>query len=179
MTKRILPEPELLRQLIDYDPETGKLYWKERPERLFTSSRMWKSWNSRYAGKEAFTAYLNGYKQGMIFYSTLYAHRVAWAIFYGEWPEDQIDHINCDRSDNRIKNLRGASLTENNRNTLISSNNTSGVKGVSMARSGRWVAKIRDGNKNIHLGTFDSIDEAAEAYSCANLKYHGSFSRVE
>lgn len=177
MTKRILPTPEELRQLLRYEPETGKLYWKPRPAEMFSSERLSKSWNSRYAEKEAFTAPLNGYKQGMVFYMALYAHRVAWAVYHGEWPEDQIDHINCQRSDNRIENLRKASNSENSRNTLISSNNTSGIKGVSMARSGKWVAKIHHDGKSKHLGTFDTQGEAAIAYKDAANQHYGEFAR--
>lgn len=171
--------PGFLSEILKYDPLTGKLFWKERPVSMFSNSRACRSWNSRYAGKEAFTADLNGYRQGMINYRTLYAHRVAWAIYYGEWPTDQIDHINCDRSDNRIANLRSADAFGNNRNQMLMKNNTSGFKGVSRARSGRWVAKIMAGGKYKHLGTFDSAVEAAKVYARAAAGYHGEFARTE
>lgn len=179
MTKKSLPTPEQLRELLSYDPETGLFLWRERPECMFKTQRGIAVWKARFVGRPAFTANLNGYRQGMVFGRTYYAHRVAWAIHYGEWPEDQIDHINCDRSDNRISNLRKASNTENARNKKLQRNNTSGLKGASWSsRRGKWAATICADRKQRKLGFFDTKEEAHEAYAKASLELHAEFARA-
>lgn len=104
---------ELLRQLLRYEPETGKLYWLSRDVSLFhesatrTAAGTCKWWNGRFAGKEAFTATgVHGCRAGRIFGQAHYAHRVAWALHHGGWPTDEIDHQDGDRANNRISNLR-------------------------------------------------------------------------
>lgn len=157
--------PELCRQLLRYDPETGKLYWLPRPRELFASDRSFTMWHTRYAGKEAFTADDGrGYKNGAILYATHLAHRVIWAIARGEWPAEAIDHINGNRSDNRLANLRQATTAENQRNRGVPANNSSGAMGVSWSiRKGCWQAKLNSGGKTVWLGYFDRLDQAVEA----------------
>lgn len=105
------------------------------------------------------------------------AHRLAWLYVYGEWPLDQIDHINNDKTDNRICNLRLATQSENIVNRRAQSNNSSGRKGVT--RSGkRWSASIRSNGHRYHLGTFDTVDDAHAAYSEAACRLHGEFANV-
>lgn len=186
MTKNILPTPEQLRELLTYDPKTGKLFWKERPERMFkdtpgrTKEHAHANWNSRYAGKEAFTAaHGEGYRQGLVFGWPYLAHRVIWAIVYGEWPVNDIDHINMDRSDNRLANLRHATRGENTCNRGAQINNTSGFKGVTWdKRSMKWMAQIGAFGKNHNLGLFATAEEAHAAYRSASQRMHGEFSRT-
>jgi len=182
MTKKSLPTPEELRQLLRYEPDTGKLYWKERPASMFNGDRELsaKKWNSRFAGKEAFnTVNDRGYLTGLIFCRAHKSHRIAWAVFYGRWPSDQIDHINGNKQDNRILNLREATQSENKRNTATYKSNTSGYKGVSWSRSeGKWVSRIGFQGKQINLGYFDDPAEAHAAYCEAAKKYHGEFART-
>lgn len=181
VTDKRIPSPEELRKLLRYEPETGKLFWYERPRALFETKRHFSIWNVRYAGKEAFTAIdRNGYKYGSI-HGVLYrAHRVIWAIQTGQWPLDQVDHINRSRTDNRWFNLREATNTENCRNVSFKKTNTSGIKGVSWnTKLGRWVAQISCDRKKIHLGYYYDINDAAAAYATAAKKYHGDFSRLE
>lgn len=97
----------------------------------------------------------------------------------GEWPKDQIDHIDCNPSNNKWANLRPAKNQENASNQRAPRNNTSGVKGVSWSKQERkWVASIRVGYQRIHLGRFQNIDDAEAAYAKASEQYHGSFGRV-
>lgn len=181
MAERIVPTPEQLRELLRYDPDTGKLFWKERPAVDFKNSRLCNSWNARFAGKEAFTADNGkGYLCSFIFKMPMKAHRVAWAIHYGEWPPGHIDHINRIKSDNRISNLRIATIAENQWNTSTSLANTSGLKGVSWSASQKkWRARISVRGVMVWLGYFESKDEAHAAYCEAAKKYHGEFARTE
>ena len=181
MTKRILPTPEQLRELLTYNPDTGKLYWKERDLSSFTNKRVGKTWNSRYAGQEALTyEHVSGYRQGMVLGICLKAHRVAWAIFHGAWPVEFLDHSNCDKSDNRMTNLRLASKPQNGWNVGRPSTNTSGYKGVTLlAQTGRWRARITVNGEVNYLGCFDNPELAHAAYCKAAKKYHGEFARTE
>ena len=142
-----LPSPETLRNLLSYDPETGKLFWKARGYGRF---------DTRFAGREAFTAVdPRGYISGRVFNKTYTGHRVAWAVHYGAWPSGQIDHINHNRADNRLNNLRDVSIWENRVNATLQKNNKSGVAGVYWyARCGRWQAYIKVRGKRHHLGYF-------------------------
>lgn len=94
------------------------------------------------------------------------AHRLAWYMSHGEWPPADIDHINGDRADNRLSNLRLATRQQNLRNARISSRSSSGAKGVHP--SGRyWAVALRVDGKKRHVGTFETKELAAEAYQLA------------
>lgn len=128
-------------------------------------------WNARYAHKEAFpNINHDGYKRGGIFGKLYMAHVVAWAIFYGDWP-DQIDHINGKPSDNRIENMRNVPQRDNCRNARRKRKNKSGVNGVSLHTSGRWRVRIRAAQSEIHIGMFDSLEEASKARKQADVEY--------
>lgn len=182
MLKKDQVTPEILSELLRYDSLTGKIFWRERTSKWFgKSSRRDPShtcavWNSAYAGKEAFTATMsNGYKTGTLLTHNFLAHRVAWALFYGKWPNDYIDHINGIRSDNRIDNLRDSDQFSNMQNSSISKRNKSGVIGVFFHKaSGKWAASIRSNGKNLHLGLFCNIADAIEARKNAeeSLGFH-------
>lgn len=179
MTTKPLPPADVLRQLLRYEPETGKLFWRERPLSLFKSRRACNAWNARNAGKEAFTGDCGqGYRRGEIFTQGYAAHRVIWVIVHGKEPEGLIDHINCKRSDNRLCNLREATLCENARNALLRADNTSGYKGVSWHRHcRRWCAQISVNGRNRCLGYFETREEAALAYRRASVELHRQFGR--
>lgn len=107
------------------------------------------------------------------------AHRVAWAIFYGEWPQGEIDHVNCDGYDNRISNLRIATSSENKQNQRLKVTNTSGFKGVSWAKRERlWRAYASINGKQHCFGYFSEIDMAVKAHARGVAKLHGEFSRI-
>lgn len=179
LRKTFLP-PELLRELLQYDADTGRLYWRKRSQTLFSSAAQANCWNGRFAGREAFTHRDGkGYCVGKIFRSIYKAHRVAWAIHFGEWPAQEIDHINGNQSDNRIDNLRAASPNENAWNRGPSAINTSGVKGVNWhKKQKRWVARITYAGKRHNLGSFHAISDAAAAYAEAAARLHGEFARA-
>lgn len=168
--EKAFPSVSTLRELLDYDSETGALTWKARDARHFEAQSehkaiaVAKSFNNRHAGNLALKEPRNGYPSGVLLRQTFYAHRVIWAIFYGEWPEQQIDHINHNRADNRIVNLRLASHTQNMRNQPMKKNNTSGVTGVSWdVSSKKWQATIRAEGRRIHLGHFCEKQAAVDA----------------
>ena len=178
MAAKALPSQELLLQLLRYEPETGKLFWRERPAWMFKGEGIKqqhaaKRWNTKWAGAEAFTSIdSDGYHQGAIFYTRFLAHRVIVAMVEGFWPEE-VDHENGIRSDNRFINLKPATHRQNAKNTSIRRNNKSGVVGVHWhKKAGKWSAMIGvDGGKSIYLGLFESLDDAAAARKHAEQKY--------
>jgi hypothetical protein len=171
--------PSLLRVLLEYDTEDGKLFWRQRDEEMFPDSRSCKSWNARYANTEAFTATnRSGYRVGRILGCIYRAHRVAWALDSGSWPSDQIDHINGNRSDNRRVNLRPATRAQNSRNVRSHSGASSLYLGVFRnSTNTKWCAQIMIDGRRRHLGLFDYEIHAALAYDAAARKHFGSFSR--
>ena len=182
-----LPSPEVLRQLLRYEPDTGKLFWKERGPEWFKSEtnsdrHSSNKWNSRFADRQAFTSKnKNGYFHGSINYKTLLAHRVIFAMCHGEWPEcgAVVDHINMDKEDNRICNLRLATISQNGANAGARKRNSSGYKGVSWHKGAmRWTARISFGGEDKYLGLFDCPEEAHDAYRRASREMHGDFSRL-
>lgn len=186
MAKKALPCPTLLRQLLRYEPETGKLFWKSRPRRMFCEGHVGdsahKRWNIRYAGKPALDCLRRGIRHGSVLGHSLSAHRVAWAIHMGRWPNHEIDHINGDASDNRIENLRDVTHGENLKNMGVRRDNSSGVTGVSfLSKSSRWAAQVSVNGITRSLGTFERIEDAISAREKANqqLGFHENHGRAE
>ena len=178
MAKTELPTPEELRKLLRYEPDTGKLFWRERTPDMFEDGKQsadtaCRQWNTRRAGKEAFTTDSGtGYRQGRIFTRAYLAHRVIWAMAHNEWPEEQIDHINGVRDDNRIENLRSVSNSENSKNQKLSSANTSGHMGVYwLPKTRKWLAQIKVNGRGLHLGHYTEKDDAVAARKAAEAKY--------
>jgi hypothetical protein len=158
-----LPSAVYIRERLDYDPGTGVFVWRY-------CETMPRRWNTRWAGKVAGTDHNHGYRQIMI--GRHFAHRLAWVIATGEWPQDQLDHVNGVRNDNRISNLRIVSNTENGRNAAMRSDNTSGVTGVCWAkREGKWMAYITVDQRLINLGYFDNPADAISARKAAEITY--------
>ncbi|MGN6768265.1 MAG: HNH endonuclease [Rhizobiaceae bacterium] len=180
MAAKPLPSPEVLRQLLRYEPETGKLFWRKRKVELFPSDRACNSWNARYAGQEAlFKIEEYGYRRGMIFGRMHLAHRVIWAMHNDRWPAAQVDHVNGDRLDNKIENLREATPQENSCNRRSHRNGTSRFLGVYHHKvTGKWAATIASKGNVLHLGLFSSEREAAIAYDTAARDKHGAFAHL-
>lgn len=166
-----LPNKDYLESLLDYDPNTGVLTWKIRPESMFSggkysATRRARRWNSRYAGKEAFTHInANGYHIGSIDKVTYLAHRIIWKMTTGEDPEE-IDHRDQDKINNREGNLRDVSASVNCRNRKIRHDDMDSVVGV-YPRGDKFIANIKVDQKVTHLGTFETKDAAIVARKLA------------
>ena len=160
---------EYARSVLRYQPDTGKLFWRDRGADCA-------NWNSRWAGKEAFTPVGGpGYKQGSLAGAKFYAHRVIVLMMTGDWPEACVDHINGDKLDNRWSNLRAASRTDNNRNRVGRADRSGPHKGVRVSRSGAFQARIVVDKQEIALGTFGCPTAAALAYDRAAKVHFGQF----
>lgn len=179
-------DPDILRSLLRYEPETGKLYWLKRGAEHYQDSRCSAAgqaaqWNAIYAGKEAFSSKSrSGYMKGAILGRHMNAHRVIWALVNGVWPKE-IDHINGDKADNRIENLRSVTSSENNKNRRLPACNKSGRIGVFWhARHKCWRAFIGHQGKRIHLGSFQVKDDAIAARKRAekDFGFHANHGRV-
>jgi hypothetical protein len=165
---------EIVRELLDYNTETGKLTWRERNRRWFKSDQDCKTWNTRFARKEAFIFIDDvGYHRSSILGKDYRAHRVIWLWMTGEWPEEQIDHINHNRKDNRWRNIRKASNQENSSNQSQRNDNTSGQRGVYWdKRRQKWSARIWFNKKSISLGYHCLYDDAVRARKVGEKEYN-------
>lgn len=163
---------------IQYDRSTGCFYWTD----ILPQKRG--SGHARIVGGRADYPHNERGKTYMMITvgdgKQYRAHRIAWLIVYGRWPECHIDHINGDSTDNRINNLREATNAENCRSSKRSSNNQSGYKGVHFCNyTKRWRASICVNGKTKKLGRFNTPEEAHEAYKAVAIKYFGEFARFE
>lgn len=139
---------ERVRELFDYDPETGKLTNKTSRGRA-------------KIGAESGSFDGLGYRQILVDYKQFMVHRVIWLWWYGYTPENYIDHVNGEKADNRIENLREVSHSCNLRNAPQYKSNTSGVKGVCFDTSRKkWLASINLNGRNLSVGRFTSFIEA-------------------
>lgn len=156
-----LPSPEVLRQLLSYDPETGIVRWMARGQDFIADDRIRSTFNTRFSGKEAFT-HINewGYRVGAVLGRNVFAHRVIWAMQADEWPDGMIDHINGDPKDNRWKNLRIVDAAENSKNARRKKTNKWGENGIHW-NGKRWVVVV-GGGSNGYVGVFRDIETARE-----------------
>jgi hypothetical protein len=177
-----MTDPKTLRILLDYNPETGALTWKNRTSNMFVTEAHATRWNTRYAGKRALTADNGrGYRKGKILGVAYRAHRVAWAMYYGKWPQI-IDHENGVKDDNRIVNLRSVTNSVNLKNAAMYGTNTSGHVGVYWNKdSCKWVSQIGHNSKLVYLGRFKNKSDAINARKAAEVEYgyHPTHGRAE
>lgn len=187
MAVKALPTPEVLRQLLRYEPETGKLFWRTRPVSLFrchgkmSAEHAASTWNKSHAGKEAFTSVDNyGYRRGSVFNISIRAHQVIWRMENGIQPDgSDIDHIDNDRLNNRLENLRLAERSQNCANRRARRDGTSRFKGVCWKQQlGAWIAYAFTGSQREHLGTFAREEDAARAYDAAAAARWGEYARL-
>jgi hypothetical protein len=157
-----------LREVLEYDSARGVLVWRQRDEKHFDSRRACNVWNARFAGTVAGRPKPTGYAEVSIFDRKHSAHRVIYAMVHGRWPLGEIDHINGNRADNRIENLRDVSRKDNAKNLPIQANNSSGVVGVAWRKKlNKWHAYITVNRKQILVGFFDSLSDAKAARQAA------------
>lgn len=157
---------EQYRQFLDYEPSTGALTWKS-----------FRGGGAPAAGTRAGTKTVHGYLTVRVraLGQALPAHRIAWALAHGRWPVKFIDHINGDRTDNRLCNLREADQAINSQNLRSAkrTNNTTGLLGAYFHKdSGRYAASICVNRKSKHLGLFDTAQTAHAAYLKAKRELH-------
>jgi hypothetical protein len=161
-----------LKECLDYDQFTGNFVWKDRPKNHFLSEKAYKIFKRLYAHKPCGTKAKDGYMSITIDGKVYKAHRLAWLYQMGEFPIQWLDHINRNRSDNRICNLRLATPTLNAQNANMRYDNKSGVVGVSKHKlTGKWVAQISVSGKVKHLGLFTNINDATKIRDAAVVKF--------
>jgi hypothetical protein len=157
---------ERLKELLTYSPETGLFYWKEKRGRRQTEHP---------AGTRTHYGY-NGIRVDGVTYG---AHRLAILYMTGAMPENDVDHIDGDVSNDRFVNLRECTHSQNLKNMKRHADNSSGFKGVYTATKGRsWFAQIHSDGTLHYLGSFPNRDEAAAAYDEAARSLHGEFARL-
>jgi hypothetical protein len=153
-----------LKAVLDYSPATGVFTWK--------ATR-----GGKLAGSKAGRVRLDGTTDIKLRGKMYLAHRLAWFYMTGVWPSAEIDHKDVDASNNAWHNLRPATGSQNCCNRLVQANNRLGVKGVRKDKN-KYAARITVSRKTIHLGTFETPEEAALAYAKAAKELHGAFARV-
>ena len=162
---------------LDYCPETGVFVHLKRTPDMFSTLRDCNKWNTRYAGKAAGRLKKNkngkSYRYVSLSNVSYLSHRIAWLMCFGELP-DCIDHINGDGGDNRLKNLRNVSISENSRNLKLFKNNISGIPGVTLqpqCKSLRWTVNIQLDRVCHYLGIYDDFLTACAIRKSAENKF--------
>lgn len=185
MAAKALPAQSVLLQLLSYDPETGELFWKERGPEHFTTKKISAEklagrWNAQFAGEVAGSPCGNRYLGLTIQYAQYLAHRIIWKMLFGRDP-DNIDHVDGDRANNRLANLRGVSAQDNHRNKCTPVTNTSGIIGVYFdGKRNKWCAAITDSGRAVFIGRYDTLLDAAEARKNAEIRlgFHPNHGRA-
>lgn len=150
-----MTDAEKVRSSLKYDANTGEFVWL----------------TGNFSGRKAGCRTKDGYLYIGFRGRSQYAHRLAWLYVHGVWPAAHIDHINGNRSDNRIENLRPATVAENAQNRIVYRNNKSGLMGVTK-RGDTFIAQIQVDGKHLNLGQFSSADDAHQSYLAAKEKFH-------
>lgn len=154
---------QILKELLNYNPDIGIFTWANDRKCV-------------KAGTKAGTITNQGYVRIKILDKVYMAHRLAWLYVYGKLPNDMIDHINHDKADNRIENLREATNQQNQFNKPKSKYSKSNYKGISFhKKSNKWLAQININKVNTYLGIFDTEEEAALAYQNKSKEIHKEF----
>jgi hypothetical protein len=176
MAYRIIPDRETLTRLLRYEPETGLLFWRERPVEMFIggkypAKRRASSWNSRCAGKQIYCINKAGYIVIRLSSEIHLIHRVIWKFIYDIEPII-IDHIDGNRTNNRLNNLRSIDIIESNHNLGLQERNTSDYTGIHWdEHRKKWKVEIGYKNKNIYIGRFTNKQDAIAARKQAETEY--------
>ena len=149
---------ETAKKTFEYDPETGILIWKINHSDKVRMGSVAKSRNNK------------GYRRVRFKGKEYLIHRVIWLLTTGNWPENQIDHINGIRDDNRLINLREATQSENLQNVKAYSN--TGLKGIHLRKDGYYQVKLALNKKTVLQKTFKKLEDAVAAIAEAKRKYH-------
>lgn len=168
---------ELAAMLMTYCPETGALLWNRRPAFMFKTERASKVWNARFAGMEAGSIDSYGYREISVSPFAYKAHRLAWLLGTKQWPINDIDHIDGNRLNNRLSNLRDVERATNceNRKRARSDSRT-GLIGASLHKaSGLYYAVIRVRGRRISLGYYKTAEQASDAYLKAKIELHEGY----
>lgn len=153
------PTFDLVSSLLRYESETGKIFWRTDRGRA-------------KAGQEAGNKKRDGYRSVVVNYRSCQSHLLAWLLHHGTWPNQDIDHINGVKDDNRIANLREVTKSENGQNQhRANSANKTGFLGVSRHHS-KFVATIKLNGKQHRIGRFDTAEAAHQAYIAAKRRLH-------
>jgi len=161
----------LVKEVLDYNQDTGIFVWKRRARIYFNCDRSWNRWNNRYSGKVAGSVASHGYIRICINNVRHLAHRLAYLYVHGVMPKNVL-HDNQNPLSNGINNLKDGTHKENLRNTRLSKNNTSGFNGVYWSIGKRkWCAQIMVDGRCIPLGVYVSKRDAIAARKAANIKY--------
>jgi HNH endonuclease len=167
-----LPSAAFLRECFTYNSVTGDLRWRIRSRKHFTTNLGWSSWNAKYAGTKAgYVDKKHRYRVIDINRRHCLAHRVIWKWVTGKDPTEEIDHIDMDRDNNRWKNLREATVTQQQYNKRRRKH------GAKQTKNGKWMARITMDGKRQYLGLFTTLGEASAAYEAAARQIHGEFYR--
>jgi len=151
---------EYLKKLLAYDDKTGNFVWIAKRK------------GNKGVGTIANSKMKDGYKRITIDGKAYLQHFLAWIYVFGKAPSNQIDHINHDKSDNRICNLRDVTQSENQRNRRLNKNSTSGVCGVGWHKTNKiWEARIKINGKQKHIGSFKNFYDAVRARKEYEEKY--------
>lgn len=183
-TPNALPDLDMLNMLLTYEQSSGKLFWRERSLSTFvaigarTAEYLCKAWNTKFANKEA-GSFHGGYTRCTIGKVRYMAHRIIWKMVHGEEPLE-IDHIDGDRANNRIVNLRSVTAQVNAKNRKLYENNTTEIPGVSFhGRDQVWQVRIGVDGRELHIGNFSDRDHALTARLAVQslLDYHSNHGR--
>ena len=163
-----------LKELLDYDPETGVFTWLERSALP--------QWNARFAGTRAgaitsLRHRRSAYLQISVDRRLYLAHRLAWLWINGSWPDDQIDHRDCDGLNNRLGNIRTCTSRQNHGNTRTHRRNKAGLKGVAPAGN-KYAAYIQISGATEYIGTFETAEAAHAAYCKRAFEVFGPYARA-
>ncbi|MNQ87894.1 AP2 domain protein [compost metagenome] len=153
-----------LKEVLAYDPLSGGFVWLKRPNKLSNIKRLTEA--DKLRGK---------YKEVSINNKKYKSHRLVWLYAYGEFPKGMVDHIDGNRLNNRVENLRLADSSSNNWNRKLNSNSSTKVKGVRVHKNGNFEARIMCNKISYYLGVFDTIEEAEDAVRNKREELHKEF----